>query len=84
MRHAGNKTLKNLKGLLEKICKQKHIKEKKEGIFYRKSQAFLHFHEDPIGLFADLRMGNKWKRFPVSTKSEQKTFFEYLSMKSNF
>ena len=29
MRHAGNKALKNLKGLLEKIRKQKHLKEKK-------------------------------------------------------
>ena len=24
------------------------------GVFYRKSRAFLHFHEDPKRLFADL------------------------------
>ena len=28
--------------------------EKKRGVFYRKSRAFLHFHEDPKGMFADL------------------------------
>ena len=24
-------------------------------MFYRRSKAFLHFHEDPAGLFADVR-----------------------------
>ena len=24
-------------------------------MFYRRSAAFLHFHEDPAGLFADIR-----------------------------
>jgi hypothetical protein len=28
--------------------------EKKRGVFYRKSKPFLHFHEDPKGMFADL------------------------------
>ena len=37
-------------------------------MFYRKSQAFLHFHEDPKGLFADLReaMGADFERFDVT------------------
>ena len=29
--------------------------EKKRGVFYFKSRAFLHFHEDPKGMFADIR-----------------------------
>jgi len=49
------------------------LTEKKRGTFYRKSSAFLHFHEDPAGLFADVRDGDDWKRFPVNTAREQRT-----------
>ena len=44
------------------------LNEKKPGIFYRKSRAFLHFHEDPIGLFADVRdqSGLDFDRFDVT------------------
>ncbi|HEV2098283.1 MAG TPA: hypothetical protein VGR45_05085 [Stellaceae bacterium] len=48
------------------------IKEKKLGIFYRRSKSFLHFHEDPMGLFADLSAGTDFDRFPVNTKQEWK------------
>ena len=47
------------------------LKEKQRGVFYRKSAAFLHFHEDPAGLFADLRAGPDWERLPVGTRGEQ-------------
>lgn len=30
------------------------LNEKSRGCFYWKSRGFLHFHEDPKGLFADL------------------------------
>ncbi len=49
------------------------LKEKSRGTFYRKSQAFLHFHEDPAGLFADVRLdGGDFTRMRVSTKAEQR------------
>ena len=49
------------------------LKEKSRGTFYRKSQAFLHFHEDPAGLFADVRLGGAdFTRMRVSTKAEQR------------
>ena len=35
------------------------LTEKKRGVFYRKSRAFLHFHEDPKGMFADISDPNK-------------------------
>jgi hypothetical protein len=47
------------------------LKERKRGAFYRKSAGFLHFHEDPAGLFADLKVGGDWERFRVSTPEEQ-------------
>ena len=49
------------------------LKEKSRGTFYRKSQAFVHFHEDPAGLFADVRLdGGDFTRMRVSTKAEQR------------
>ena len=45
-------TLEPLLGELRAIA---GLKEKSRGVFYRKSRAFLHFHEDPKGLFADIR-----------------------------
>jgi len=32
------------------------LAEKRQGVFYYRGRAFLHFHEDPTGLFADLRL----------------------------
>jgi len=72
MKHANATALHGLSGLLEQIRVKKGIKEKKLGIFYRNSKSFLHFHEDPAGLFADLKLGADFDRFPVNTKAEWK------------
>ena len=52
------------------------LTERSRGTFYKKSQAFLHFHEDPAGLFADVRLspGGDFTRLRVSTKAEQRAF----------
>jgi hypothetical protein len=55
MRHARDEDLDRLEGLLAQLRALPGLTEKKRGTFYRKSRAFLHFHEDPKGLFADLR-----------------------------
>lgn len=80
MKHATEKALDTLEDLLKQIRNFEGLKEKKRGVFYRKSSAFLHFHEDPAGLFADLRVGTNWKRFPVNTKTEHKTLLTELKM----
>jgi hypothetical protein len=72
MKHASATALHGLAELLEQIRVKEGIKEKKLGIFYRKSKSFLHFHEDPAGLFADLRVGADFDRYPVNTKKEWK------------
>jgi hypothetical protein len=72
MKHAGVAALHGLSELLEQIRIKEGIKEKSLGIFYRKSKAFLHFHEDPAGLFADLRVGADFDRYPVNTKKDWK------------
>ena len=70
MKHASTAALHDLSELLEQIRLKEGIKEKKLGIFYRKSKSFLHFHEDPAGLFADLSLGADFARYPVNRKKE--------------
>jgi hypothetical protein len=67
MKHAGAATLQQLSNLLDQIRQRGGLKEKKLGIFYRKSKSFLHFHEDPAGMFADISSGDQFHRFPVNT-----------------
>ncbi|HEY2145548.1 MAG TPA: hypothetical protein VGH12_05715 [Steroidobacteraceae bacterium] len=70
MKHATPAALNGLSDLLRQIRSKDGIQEKKPGIFYRKSRSFLHFHEDPAGIFADLRIGAEFERYPVNTPPE--------------
>lgn len=54
MRHARAEDLDRLEDLLVQLRTLPGLVEKKRGIFYRKGRAFLHFHEDPKGMFADI------------------------------
>ncbi len=47
------------------------LQEKQPGVFYREGKAFLHFHEDPAGLFADLRVGDAWERIEVTSEGQR-------------
>ena len=71
MKHAGPAALARLTGLLAVLRTMESLNEKKPGIFYRKSRAGLHFHEDPIGLFADVRdqAGIDFDRFDVTDQA---------------
>ncbi|HVJ54016.1 MAG TPA: hypothetical protein VM689_16220 [Aliidongia sp.] len=71
MKHATSAALESLSDLLDQIRAKDGIKEKTLGIFYRKSKSFLHFHEDPKGLFADLSIGADFDRYPVNTSQER-------------
>jgi hypothetical protein len=75
MKHATEATLLGLTPLLDELRKRP-MREKKLGIFYVKSKSFLHFHEDPSGLYADLRVGEAFERFAVNTKAEQAAFLK--------
>ena len=54
MRHARDQDLDRVEDLLVHLRALPGLVEKKRGVFYRKSRAFLHFHEDPKGMFADI------------------------------
>ncbi|MDO8410301.1 MAG: hypothetical protein Q7S93_09600 [Phenylobacterium sp.] len=68
MRHAGPDALDLLEPLLTELRALPGLNEKRRGVFYVKSRAFLHFHEDRAGLFADLRGGadTDFERFDVT------------------
>ena len=78
MRHAGPETLDILEELLVEIRAHSCLTERKRGAFYKKSAGFLHFHEDPEGLFADVKVGPDWERFPVTTKPQRKALVELV------
>jgi hypothetical protein len=80
MRHAGAAALDRLDGLLQEV-RRRHpqLKERKRGAFYRGGLGWLHFHEDPAGLFADLKSDGEWTRFAVDTAAERKALLERLA-----
>jgi len=46
--------------------------EKKRGVFYFKSRSFLHFHEDPAGIFADVKVDGDWTRRPIASEAAKR------------
>lgn len=67
MKHATPATLDELESLLQSLRAVAALKERGRGVFYAKSRATLHFHEDPSGIYADLKEGDDWSRFRVDT-----------------
>jgi hypothetical protein len=81
VKHAGPATLDALEPMLAALRTHDRIVEKKRGVFYRKSQAFLHFHEDPAGFFCDVRLdpASDFERFPVTTEAQRKTLLQRIA-----
>jgi hypothetical protein len=82
VKHAGPDALAALEPLLRELRALDAIKERAAGTFYRKSKAFLHFHEDSEGLFADVRItaGADFERLRVSTAQERKRFIALVRL----
>ena len=82
MKHAGPRALDQLEPLLAEVRALPALIEKSRGIFYnrprllyRVSRSFLHFHEDPAGLHADLRgASGEFDRFRVEDEAERTAF----------
>jgi len=70
MKHADAAALAPLCDVIENLRRRPILIEKRLGIFYTKGRPFLHFHKDPNGLFAELRHGGDWQRFPVNHPDE--------------
>lgn len=73
MRHARDEDLDRIEPLLVRLRQLGTLKERKRGCFYFKSRGFVHFHEDPKGMFADLRQvdARDDRRMKVDTLKEQ-------------
>jgi hypothetical protein len=72
LKHATGSALDKLGNFLEEIRTLGRLQERQRGIFYLKTEAFLHFHEDPAGLFADLREDGEFERYPVNSDADKK------------
>ena len=79
MKHAGPEALDQIHELLVRLRRHEKLLERKCGTFYRKSSAFLHFHEDPEGMFADLKLGGEFERFRVTTAKERAVFLRRVA-----
>jgi hypothetical protein len=71
VRHARSEALDELEPLLEELRRMPGLVEKSRGVFYRRSRAFLHFHEDATGLHADVRVTDDFERVRVQTLDER-------------
>lgn len=78
MNHAGPATLARIAPLLMDLRARAALRETRPGVFTLKSRAFLHFHDDPSGVFADVRVAASFVRMPVSTASEQADLLERI------
>ena len=80
MKHARTDALDRLEPLLEQLRAVDGLTEKSRGVFYRKSKAFLHFHEDPTGDYADVRFdGVVFERVRATTASEQRVLLRRVT-----
>ena len=72
MKHAGPVTLQTLAPLLARLRVLPGLVERSPGCFYKGSKAFLHFHEDPSGTHADVKLaGPDFTRLRAETSQEQ-------------
>jgi hypothetical protein len=71
MKHASRLSLEGLEPLLAALRSRTGLREKNFGVFYWRSKPFLHFHEDPARLFADVMVEGVWGRFAVNTSAER-------------
>lgn len=84
MKHAGAAALAELNSLLDEIRRLPGLQERKPGTFYRRGQAFLHFHEDPAGLFADAKLGGTtFERLSVQTADQRQELLHRLRQAMN-
>ena len=80
MKHARPETLSTLEPMLRQLHKDSTLVERTPGCFYRKSKAFLHFHEDASGTYADVKLnGENFIRIRVSTSQEQARFLALIA-----
>jgi hypothetical protein len=80
VKHAGAATLALLDDLLVEVRKLPQLREKSPGSFYFKSKGYLHFHEDPAGIFADVKLDlEQFTRIRATTAKDQKALLAKIA-----
>jgi hypothetical protein len=64
--------------LLAVLREYSALKEIRPTAFHLKGKDFIHFHEEPKGIFADVRLSKGRVRMPVSTQQEQAELLERI------
>ncbi|MDE3096423.1 MAG: hypothetical protein KGK07_10555 [Chloroflexota bacterium] len=72
MKHATSIALDGLEPLLRDLRALDGLTERRRGVFYRRSAAFLHFHEDAAGFFGDVRLAPGWVRLPATSAADRR------------
>ena len=80
LRHADSAALDRLESLLSELREMPGLKEVRRGVFYRRSKAFIHFHDDPSGLYADIRLDKDFERYRVDTEDERLHLLNQIRM----
>jgi hypothetical protein len=78
VKHATLATIDALEPLRTQIRAIDGLAERKPGLFAKGGRAYLHFHEDPDGIYADVRAGDDWDRYRVSTVAERRVLLRAL------
>jgi len=80
VRHITPERLDAIEGLLASARGLPGLVERKRGVFYKGSRAFLHFHEHGDDeIYADVRFGSDFERLRVTTKAERREFLRRLA-----
>jgi hypothetical protein len=78
VRHADADALDRLEPMLLQLRSIPQLKEVRRGVFYRRSKAFIHFHDDAAGLHADVRLGDDFERHRVETEDERRHLIDKI------
>ncbi|MBY0415957.1 MAG: hypothetical protein K2Q18_17430 [Bdellovibrionales bacterium] len=76
--------LSQIEFALDEIRKLEKLKEPKPGIFYLKSQGFLHFHEKEDKIWADVKDKAGWVSIDVPKKPTKKFLKNFVSLVTNY
>jgi hypothetical protein len=74
VKHLGREAWAKIDPFLEQLRAVPGLKNpKSRANFHYKSKAFLHFHDDPEGLFVDVKLdGKNWTRMNATTAAGKK------------
>ena len=71
-------TFKDLTPLLDVLRAHPALREARPAAFHLNGRNFVHFHEEPEGVFADVLLTNGRVRMPVSSPAEQAELLERI------